>query len=337
MRRRAVIAGLGLAVLATRHRAARAQGRVPIIDTHVHPIRSARRGESVAGEMAQVLRAMDSFGIERAILLPPPLPSEDRRSFGMEELASAARRERRFAFMSGGESLNPMLQGTPALRAAKHLSQFAQIAEQIASAGAAAFGELACEHFSSGRGQHPYESTQPDHPLLLALADISARHAMPIELHMEAVPQNMPFPTRLNKGPNPDTIPANIAAFERLLAHNPGARIVWAHAGWDLSGMRSPELMHGLLQRHGNLAMNVKIGLGGARETAPFGPDGRIKPAWLALFRAFPDRFTIGSDQFVDEGTERMETVRQLVDQLPSDLARRIGHDNAPLIYRLSA
>ena len=32
------------------------------------------------------------------------------------------------------------------------------------------------------------------HPLLLALADLAARYGMPIDLYMEAVPRDIPFP-----------------------------------------------------------------------------------------------------------------------------------------------
>ena len=32
--------------------------------------------------------------------------------------------------------------------------------------------------------------------------------------------------------------------------------------------------------------------------TAPFLPGGGLKPNWLAMLQAFPDRFVVGSDQF---------------------------------------
>ncbi len=69
--------------------------------------------------------------------------------------------------------------------------RFQKEAMVIIDSGAVGFGEIAAEHFSSGRGRHRYESTRPDHPLLLVLADIAAQNAMPIDLHMEAVPQDM--------------------------------------------------------------------------------------------------------------------------------------------------
>lgn len=44
--------------------------RVAIIDTHVHPWRSLRRGGSASP--SGLLRLMDQFSIERMVLLPPP-------------------------------------------------------------------------------------------------------------------------------------------------------------------------------------------------------------------------------------------------------------------------
>lgn len=55
---------------------------------------------------------------------------------------------------------------------------------------------------------------------------------MPIDIHMEAVPDDMPLPLGLNPSHNPGILKANISAFERLLSHNRKAKIIWAHAGW---------------------------------------------------------------------------------------------------------
>jgi predicted TIM-barrel fold metal-dependent hydrolase len=245
----------------------------------------------------------------------------------------------RLAFAAGGESLNPMLQQTPAEHVPADLvRRFVAIGEEIAAAGAASFGELAAEHFSSGRGRHPYESAPPDHPLLLALADLAAQRGLPIDLHMEAVPQDMPFPPERPQGANPARLPANIARLERLLAHNPGARIVWLHAGWDLTGERSVPLMRELLARHANLVMSIKCDHSGAPSSAPLLPEGSaLKPAWLALLAEFPQRFVIGSDQFLGEDPERFENARRVVELLPPELARLVAAQNAQRIYRLVA
>ena len=335
---------------------AAAQSGIPFADAHTHLLRHpseaggggygrggrrASAGLSPSATVSTALALMDRFGVSYAILAPPPLPAGREGAAGSPELQAVARQyPTRFAFSAGGESLNPLIQNTPPGNVtADVLRSFQEEARTIAEAGAAAFGELAAEHFSSRIGNHPYESAPPDHPLFLALADIAAQYNMPIELHMEAVPRDMPFPDANVAGPpNPASIVANIAAFERLLDHNPRARIVWVHAGWDLTGERTVPLMRALLERHPDLYMSVKSDNAGTPATAPFLPGGGLKPGWLAMLEAFPDRFVVGSDQFYDEPQiVRTYRARAFVDALPTEIARRIAYENIKHIYRLPA
>jgi predicted TIM-barrel fold metal-dependent hydrolase len=338
---------------------AAAQSVIPFADAHTHLFRGpaepgrgpaeaggggygrrSRAGVSPSAAASTALALMDRFGVSYAILAPPPLPAGRAGTVGSPELQAVARQyPTRFAFSAGGESLNPLIQSTPAGNVtADVLRSFQQDAQAIAEAGAVAFGELAAEHFSSRIGNHPYESVPPDHPLFLALADIAAQYNMPIELHMEAVPRDMPFPdARVAGPPNPASIVANIAAFERLLDHNPRARIVWVHAGWDLTGERTVPLMRALLEKHPNLYMSVKSGMAGTPATAPFLPGGGLKPGWLAMLEAFPDRFVVGSDQFYNDPQIPTYRARAFVDALPADIARRIASENVKYIYRLPA
>jgi predicted TIM-barrel fold metal-dependent hydrolase len=310
-------------------------GRVAIIDTHVHPARNVLRG-GLPGPSG-LLQRMDDFALERVVLLPPPFVVRGRGTYGRREIEEILRGGHgRLLMVAGGESLNPTIQGTsPDGVSASVMREFREEAEAIASAGAVGFGEIALEHFSSGRGRHPYESTPPDHPLVLLLADIAAERRMIVDVHMEAVPVDTPTRSGL-RGANPGELHANIAAFERLLDHNRDAKIVWAHAGWDLTGERRVPLMRSLLGRHPNLYMSIKIDSSGFPGTNPMGEDG-IRPGWIAMLRAFPDRFVIGSDQFLGDDTERLERARRFIDELPADLAGLVAHDNALHLYRLAA
>lgn len=97
---------------------------------------------------------------------------------------------------------------------------------------------------------------------------------------------------------NPAVLKENIGGFERLLAHNRKAKIVWAHAGGDPVGHFTPRLVRELLGRHSNLALSIRP------TTGPFPgamvpPKGAINDDWIAVLRDFPDRFVIGSDNFV--------------------------------------
>ena len=284
---------------------------------------------------------MDRFGISFAILSPPPSPSGREGTYGVQELQAVVRENpTRFAFSAGGESLNPLIQGTPANAVTPDvLRRFQEEARAIAESGAAAFGELAAEHFSFHINNHPYESVPPDHPLLLALADLAAQYEMPIELHMEAVPRDMPFPDAKIAGPpNPTNLHENIAAFERLLDHNRRARIVWVHTGWDLTGERTVQLMRELLKKHPNLFMSVKSDPSGTPATAPFQLGGGLKPGWAAMLQAFPDRFVVGSDQFYEDAEiVRTHRARAFVDALPADVVQKITSENVKHIYRLPA
>ena len=299
----------------------------------MHPARRPRDRDP--GEPRRLLA---TFDIDHAVVAPPPLLFDSPGRLSLDDLKSETSREPRLSFVAGGESLNPILQATPAARASPGLvNQFEGQAGRIARAGAAGFGELAVEHFSSNRGAHPYESSPADHPLLLGLADIAARERMPLEIHMEAVPEDMAFPDiPIRGGRNPERLRANIPAFETLLAHNRDACIVWLHAGWDLAGERTIELMRRLLEAHPNLVMSIKIDPRAPRRNAPLTEDGEIKPTWLSMLRAYPDRFFIGSDQFVDDPLDRLTAARAFVDALPGDLAPQVARDNARRLYRLS-
>ena len=86
----------------------------------------------------------------------------------------------------------------------------------------------------------------------MLLADIAAENNIPIDLHMEAVPKDIPTPVSMLKASsrNPDILKANIQGLGRLLVHNRMAKIVWQHIGWDNIGYMTIELLTDLLKQH---------------------------------------------------------------------------------------
>ncbi len=60
--------------------------------------------------------------------------------------------------------------------------RFTDRAEAIVAAGAKGFGEFTALHLSM-QTWHPFLEVAPDHPLFLLLADIAARHGLPIDIH----------------------------------------------------------------------------------------------------------------------------------------------------------
>jgi predicted TIM-barrel fold metal-dependent hydrolase len=192
---------------------------------------------------------------------------------------------------------------------------------------------MTAEHFD---GATPYQFAPPNHPLFRALADIAEKYNLPIDLHMEAVPRSMLLPSDLKSPPNAEQLHSNILGFERLLARNSHAKIIWAHAGSDMTGFRTPDLCRRLLQMHPNLYMEIKTDPQNAGKNYPLTADGKIKPDWLQLFVDFPDRFIIGSDQHYPEpkgSDQRWQTVVLLFNQLPAEVRRKIGTENVLHIF----
>lgn len=291
------------------------------------------------GGAEAALKHMDEYGIKKIILMPHPFTSRQSDAYTYTPLkAVAARYPGRFAFMGGGGTLNVMLHDARDDLSIELKKRFEETAEKIISDGAIGFGEIVIEHFSM-QANHPYESVPADHPLLFLLCDIAARHGVPVEIHMEAIPSEMDRPGHIPSTTNPPRLPANIDAFERLLSHNRSAIVIWSHAGWDNTGFRTPELMRRLLKSHSNLYMDIKIRKhNGEAMNHPL-KAGQIDPAWLLMLEEFSDRFMIGTDQFFQPPDSRnqrrieLEGSKKLIMNLPETLARKIGGENAGKIF----
>ena len=305
----------------------------PFVDVHTHLDPAAP-----ANAIDAALQAMVHENAAKIIFMPPPFTADDPARYDAEVLLPQLKGHAdKLAVLGGGGSLNAMIQQSvrSGHAGSQVQQQFKQRAEQLLREGVAGFGEMAAEHF---QGATPYQSAPPDHPLFLLLADIAAARGVPIDLHMEAVPQTIPLPPGLNSPPNPPQLQSNIAAFERLLNHNRRVHIVWAHAGADYTGYRTPELCRRLLAAHSNLYMEIKIDPAKPSMNSPLsnGASGTIKPEWLQLFQDFPDRFVIGSDQHYPEPkaeTQRWQAIVQLLNQLPPNLRQKIAMDNAKRLY----
>ena len=131
-------------------------------------------------------------------------------------LAEVKKHNGKLALTGGGGSLNAMIMQAVSTGDAgpEVQKKFKARAEELLRKGVIGFGEMTAEHFD---GFTPYQSAPPDHPLFLLLSDLAAEHSVPIDIHMEAVPQDMALPSDLKSPPNAARLHANIAAFERLL------------------------------------------------------------------------------------------------------------------------
>lgn len=324
--------------------------KLPSKDKHKSSKSKKKREPFFDKPAANLISLMDSSGIEKAIIMPAPLPGRNRIPNQAEDFVNAVKRHStRLIYAGGGDTLNPEIFLTsPEEVNDKIISEFVNTAQQVLKSGAVAFGEIAILQFSFHKEQ-PFLQIKPDHPLLLLLSDIAARNNIPIDIHMEAVPYTMPMPFGLDRlsEANPSTINENIDGFEKLLLHNRNTRIVWQHIGCDNTGKMTIGLLRRLLELHSNLYLAIKVDEkqlafdGSPLPNRIVNDNSQIKPEWLKLFQEFPERFVTGSDSFISAPTKQTEANKafrltwNVVEQLPGDLAEKIGRDNALKIYNI--
>jgi uncharacterized protein YbaP (TraB family) len=115
-------------------------------------------------------------------------------------------------------------------------------------------------------------------------------------------------------------------ALEHLFAHDPQVRIIWAHSGFTTP----PERLGAYLARYPNLVAELS-----SRNDVTV--DGRLAPAWRKLFLAYPDRFLLGSDTWIDERWDRYGEIiaayRGWLAQLPAAVAARIAYGNGERLF----
>ncbi|MEA2879540.1 MAG: hypothetical protein QOF14_4736 [Hyphomicrobiales bacterium] len=112
-----------------------------------------------------------------------------------------------------------------------------------------------------------------------------------------------------------------------LFAHNPKARIIWAHTGFSTAPARVRELLDKYPGLMGELSYR-----GGITESG-----GKLSADWRALFASHSQRFLLGSDTWINERWFGYDTImkeyRGWLAQLPEEQAKRIAHGNAEKIF----
>lgn len=329
------------------------QAPVPWVDVHLHLIGGRERSPDFAGAAEVAIREMDRFGIAVAIVLPPPQVDEQPVYDAATFTSALGRHRGRFAHLGGGGTLNPMIHRyADPLRVTDAVKrEFAAAAERIIDGGAAGFGEMASLHISAVQG-HPYEFVDADHPLFRVLADIAARRDVPIDLHMDAVDGETVTPPRFAASPNPPTLADTMGGLARLLAHNPKARIVWAHGGSDPLGAMTPAAIGRLMDAHPNLFVSLRIVGAQAPMRNKALTGGGLDPEWKDLLTRHADRFVIGTDSFMvsasvrgagpavtfaERNVPKLQATVHFLSLLPPDIARKVGRENAIRLYKLPA
>ena len=112
-----------------------------------------------------------------------------------------------------------------------------------------------------------------------------------------------------------------------MLAHNPKAKIIWAHTGFSTPTARVREL----LEKHPALMAELSY-RSGITEGA-----GKLSAEWRELFARHSERFLLGSDTWINERWFGYDTIfrtyREWLAQLPDDQAKRIAHGNAERLW----
>lgn len=155
---------------------------------------------------------------------------------------------------------------------------------------------------------HLYDSANADGPVARSLMQLAQQRQLAVLAHVDD------------------------DAIERLMAHAPKARLIWAHTG---IGGPSVARVRELLRKHPTLMgeLSYRPGLVDA--------DGRLAPEWKTLFTEFPQRFVVGSDTWINgrwaDYESLMQQAREWLGDLPPEVARRIAWDNGAALFGLEA
>jgi hypothetical protein len=112
-----------------------------------------------------------------------------------------------------------------------------------------------------------------------------------------------------------------------LFAHNPKAKIIWAHTGFTTAPARVAELFDAYPALWGELSYRSGITNG----------EGSLSGEWRSLFAKYSDRFFLGSDTWINERWLSYDAImrgyRGWLAQLPPDQAKRIASGNAERLF----
>ena len=154
----------------------------------------------------------------------------------------------------------------------------------------------------AGIGEFHIYGADADSPVMSAVVQLAKQYGIFLHLHGDA------------------------DAVRRVFAQDPDATVLWAH-----SGFVDPDQIRPMLARYKRLWSDLAF-------RSQHASDGKVEPEWLALFKAFPDRFMVGTDTFAPERwyfvREHAAWNRAWLKSLPDDLADRIAYKNAEALAK---
>lgn len=115
-------------------------------------------------------------------------------------------------------------------------------------------------------------------------------------------------------------------AVDRIFKQWPGARVLWAHAGFV-----DPDDVAIMLKKHKNLWADLAF-------RSEHASGGKVEEGWRKLFTAFPTRIMVGTDTFAPERwhyvIEHANWTRGWLKDLPTDLAQNVAWRNGEAMIR---
>ena len=154
----------------------------------------------------------------------------------------------------------------------------------------------------AGIGEFHIYGADADSPVMSAVVQLAKQYGIFLHLHGDA------------------------DAVRRVFAQDPDATVLWAH-----SGFVDPDQIRPMLARYKRLWSDLAF-------RSQHASDGKVEPEWLALFKAFPDRFMVGTDTFAPERwyfvREHAAWNRAWLKSPPDDLADRIAYKNAEALAK---
>ena len=149
------------------------------------------------------------------------------------------------------------------------------------------------------------------------------------EFHLYGADADLPIPRRIVQLAKQHGLflhaHSDVDAIERIFQQDPGARVLWAHSGFE-----RPDTVREMLRAHKNLWADLAF-------RSDQGSGNKVTPEWREAFLEFPDRFMIGTDTFVPERwhyvLENAAFSRGWLSDLPADVAERIAWKNGETLF----
>jgi hypothetical protein len=149
------------------------------------------------------------------------------------------------------------------------------------------------------------------------------------EFHLYGADADLPIPRRIVELARQHGLflhaHSDADALERIFAQDPGARVLWAHSGFE-----PVDRVREMLRKHKNLWADLAL------RSEP-GSGGKLSPEWREVFMEFPDRFLVGTDTWVPERwhyiPEHAAFSRAWLADLPAEVAERIAWKNGETLF----